>query len=298
MNALHGAHRGFRAAHAKGTFCRGTFTAASEAAALSRAPHLQGESVKTTARFSNGSGDPEAEDGDRRDGRGLAVKFHLDGDEATDIVAVSLPVFFVKTPEDFLAFLKAREPDPETGEMDMEKVGAFMAEHPETGAAVQLILPALTPPPSFANTRYNGLHAFEFENAEGDKRFVRYSWVPEAGEETLPEAEIDGKPRDYLQEEIRERIATGPVGFELAVQIAEDGDPTDDPTVAWPEEREQVTLGRLELTELADDAETPEAPIVFDPVNLVDGIALSDDKIPPARSAAYSVSVERRMASA
>ncbi len=298
MNALHGTHPGFRAAHAKGTFVRGSFTAAPEAANLSRAAHLQGATVPATARFSNGSGHPEADDGDRRDGRGLAVKFHPDEKTATDIVSVSIPVFFVRTPEDFLAFLRAREPDPETGEMDMDKVGAFLAEHPETAAAVQLILPALHPPRSFATTAYNGLHAFAFENADDVARYGRYTWVPEAGEELVPEEEIESLGRDYLQDEIRERISSGAVSFTLRVQLAGDGEPLDDPTVRWSEDGETIDLGRLELTEVDDQAEKPGAPIVFDPVNVIDGIECSEDQLLAARSKAYSVSAERRAAAA
>jgi catalase len=298
MNVLHGAHPGYRAAHAKGTVARGTFTASPEASGLSTAAHLQGDEVPVTVRFSNGSGDPEARDGDRRDGRGLAVKFELPDGGATDIVSVTLPVFFVKDAQSFLDFLHARVPDPETGDPDMEKLGAFLGEHPETAAAIQLILPALSPPTSFATTRYNALHAFAFTNAGGDTRFGRYSWIPDAGEELLPEEEIDGSHRDYLEEEIRERLGKGPVAFALQAQIAGDGDVLEDPTVAWPAEREVIGLGRLEITEVVEDPETPEAPLVFDPVNVTDGIACSDDEILEARSKAYSVSIERRTATA
>jgi len=300
MNALHGAHPGYRAAHAKGTVVSGKFTADPAAAKLSRAPHLQGDEVEVTARFSNGSGNPEAKDIDRRDGRGLAVKFHLPDGNATDIVSVTLPCFFVRDGESFLAFLHAREPDPETGEMDMEKIGAFMADHPETAAAVQLILPALAPPTSFATSRYNGLHAFAFTNEAGETRYGRYSWIPEAGEELMPEDEIDGASRDHLQDEIRERLGAGPVAFTLRVQLAEEGDVLEDPTVAWPAERETVELGRLELTDVIEnsEAESPDSPLVFDPVNVCDGIECSGDKILAARSPAYSVSIERRTAAA
>jgi catalase len=296
LNALHGEHAGHRAAHAKGTVCRGTFTPAPAAAGLSRAAHLQGGPSEAIVRFSNGSGNPHAPDGDRREGRGMAVKFNAEGGEATDIVALSLPVFFVRDAESFLAFLKAREPDPETGDPDMEKLGAFLGQHPETAAAVQQILPVLTPPQSFATCRFNALHSFAFTNAAGERRYARYAFMPEAGEANLPEEEIDGSTEHYLQEEIRGRLADGTVAFDLFAQLAAPGDPIDDPTIAWPEERERIELGRLEIRELADDVETPEAPLIFDPNNLIDGIEASADKILAARSKAYSVSIERRLA--
>src|SRR5262245_15621999 len=63
LNALFGKHPGFRAAHAKGIVCEGEFTPAASAAALSKAPHLQGPPVKVTVRFSDGTGVPDIPDG-------------------------------------------------------------------------------------------------------------------------------------------------------------------------------------------------------------------------------------------
>src|SRR5947209_3376046 len=48
-------------------------------------------------------------------------------------------------------------------------------------------------------------------------------------------------------------ISAGPVGFRLLLTIAEAGDPTDDPTVEWPEGRRRIEAGRLELTALTGD---------------------------------------------
>ena len=289
-----GPHPGFRAAHARGVFCRGTFTATPEARELSRARHLQGETVKATVRFSNGSGDPGAPDTDRRDGRGMATKFELPDGGETDIVAITIPVFFVRTARDFLDFLHARRPDPETGEMDMEKVGAFVAAHPETQAALQLILPTFVPPASYATCAYNSLHAFGLTNAGGETRFVRYRWEPEAGEQVLDDDEIAASPPDYLARELGDRLSRSPVVFTLRATVAEDDDPLDDPTVAWPETRAIVTLGRLELTELDPGAEGEGEIVVFDPTRVTDGIECSDDEILATRPRAYSVSVERR----
>jgi catalase len=296
MNDISGVHPGFRAAHAKGVVFKGTFAATPEAAGLCRAPHLQGDAVECTVRFSNGGGDPTAPDADRRDGKGLAVKFHLPDGEATDLVFVSIPVFLVRDEQSFLEFVRARKPDPETGEIDMEKVGAYLADHPETAAALQLVLPALVPPRSYATTAFNSLHAFRLTNADGESRWVRYRWVPAAGEDRLTDEEIDAAAADYLQEEIVERVAAGPVAFELVARLAEDGDPLDDPTLPWPEERTSVNLGRLEVTDAIDEPTDP--PLINDPNNLCDGIEASEDRILAARSHAYSVSIDRRLAAA
>ena len=294
INAISGSHPGRRAAHAKGTLCAGTFTTTPQAAGLTTAAHMQGEPVRVTVRFSNGSGNPETADGDRREGRGIAIKFYLPDDSTTDIVSITIPVFFVRTPEEFLGFTRARAPDPETGELDMEKIGAFVSEHPATAQALQLIIPSLVPPRSYATCAFNSLHAFRLVNGEGEGRFVRYRIEPEAGIESMPDDELESASPNYLQDEIRERLGRGPVGFRLFARLAEEGDSLDDPTAAWPDERERVELGRLELTGLDTERETGDDVLVFDPTRVTDGIELSDDPILRIRSHAYSVSVERR----
>ncbi len=296
LNAINGEHPGFRAAHAKGTVCEGSFTASGDAAERSRAAHLQGEPVRATVRFSNASGNPKTSDVHPLAGRGMAVKFHLPDGEPTDMVAVALPVFMVRTAEDFLAFTRSRTPDPETGQPDPEKLGAFIAEHPETARALQLSLPMVAPTTSFATSDYNGLHAFALVSDDGTRSWGRYGWVPEAGVEWLPDEERDSLSRDHLQEEIRERLAGGPVRFRLEFTLAAEDDPLDDPTEPWEGEHEVIPLGTLEVHEVIEDAEA-EAPVIFDPMRLTDGIEPSDDPILHARPKAYSVSIERRTAS-
>src|SRR3954447_24646066 len=236
IEAAAGHVEGFRAAHAKGTVVSGRFTATPEAARLTRAAHMQGDPVRATVRFSNGAGDPAAPDYASREGRGMATKLYLPDGEKTDIVALSLPCFFVRTPEDFVAFTSSRIPDPETGEPDMQKVGAFLEAHQEALPAIQFVLGA-KPPVSYATVAYNSIHSFVWENADGERRPVRYRWEPDAGEQALEPEEAKERGRDYLQKDIAERVEDG-VAFRLFVVLAEEGDAVDDPTVAWPEERE------------------------------------------------------------
>jgi catalase len=294
INATYGAHAGHRAVHAKGVLCAATFTPTDSASALSRAPHFVGPPVRAHVRFSNGGGDPTIPDS-TRDVRGMAVKFYLPGGGTTDIVALSLPVFFARTPEDLLAFNEARRPDPATGQPDIEKVGAYLAEHPEAVPAVTAAISQPTPA-SYARLTYHSLHALAFVAADDSVRHGRYHLVPEGGEETISEEEAASKSPDYLREELAARLERAPAAFGVDVQLAADGDPIDDPTAEWPPEREVVRLGRLELTALAFDRERDGDILVFDPTRVPDGIRLTDDKILLARPGAYSVSVTRRTA--
>ena len=295
VDAIHdiaGRHEGERAVHAKGLVCTGTFTATPEAARLTRAEHMQGEPVRATVRFSNGGGDPGAPDY-AKDGRGLAVKLYLADGSRTDIVALTLPRFFVRTPEDFLEFTRARKPDPDSGQPNMERLGAFLEAHPEALPAIQHAL-SQPPPASYAQLEYHGIHAFRWLAADGSERWVRYSFRPEAGEAGLSDEEARERGADYLQDEIRERLESEPVEFSLEVSIAENGDDPDDPTEPWPDERERVTVGTLAIEGLDDSRERDGDVLVFDPTRVTDGIELSGDQILRIRPDAYAVSVERR----
>src|SRR5947209_8595653 len=96
-----GAQPGCRALHAKGTLYRGRFTASPDAAALSRAPHLDGSAVPALFRFSNGAGNPAQRDG-LPGVRGLAVKLTLPDGSTTDVSTQTARLFVSSTPEGFV----------------------------------------------------------------------------------------------------------------------------------------------------------------------------------------------------
>jgi catalase len=291
-NAVFGRHDGFRALHAKGTLLKGTFTATPEASKLTRAAHMQGDPMPVTVRVSNGGGDPDVADY-KPDVRGLAVKLYLPDGSRTDIVAQTVPRFPVSTPEAFVEFMHAQVPGPSMA----WRVPAFFARHPGSLATLPGSLKALRPLESYATTRYYALHAYRFLDAEGGSRYVRYTLVPETGETRIGPREAKRRGRDYLQDDIRERVQRRPVRFTLELQIAEPGDAVDDPSSAWPPERRRVNAGTLELTGVETERETGGDVLVFDPTRITDGIELSDDPVLRYRHDAYGESVARRMES-
>jgi catalase len=287
VNGLFGRHPGVRALHAKGTLCRGTFTPTPEAASLTRASHFNGGTIPATFRFSNGSGSPHHPDY-QPDPRGLAAKLYLESGERTDIVCVSTPVFPVATPEAFIELVRAQGAGPAA----LVKLPLVIARHPSILRTLPVAAPSLRPPASYAVIPYYGIHAFKWIDAAGGSRFVRYRLVPRASHETITPWAARGRGADYLQDDIRARL---PVVFDLEVQVAIPGDPTDNPSAAWPRGRRTVTVGRYDITELETERETGGDVLVFDPTRVIDGIELSDDPVLRFRHDAYSESVARRM---
>jgi catalase len=291
IEILFGAHPGFRPAHAKGILLSGTFTPSAEAASLTRAPHLSRESTPVTVRFSDGTGVPMIPDNDpNADPRGLAIRFHLAERVHTDIISHSADGFPVRTGQEFLEFLRAiaassgstASPSP---------VEIFLGSHPSALAYVQTPKPA---PVSFAKDNYFGVTAMRFINAEGVARFGRFRILPDAGAEFLDDAAAKAKGPNYLFDELNERIAAGPIGFKVEVQIAEPNDVVDDATIHWPAERPVIPFGSIQLTgKVSDDAEQ-QKHLIFDPLPRVDGIEPSGDPLLELRAAVYLISGRRR----
>jgi catalase len=285
VNEVFGSHPGKRALHAKGLLFKGTFKATPDAAELTRAAHMQGEEIPATFRLSNGGGNPNHPDY-APDPRGLAVKMYLSDGTRTDIVAATSPLFPVRDPGAFAELVKTQGAP--------WRLPLFLLRHPEALRVFPVAVPTLRPPVSYASIPYYAIHAFKWIDASGGERYVRYTLQPDAPVQRLSPREAKRLGRDYLQEEIQQRVSSGPVRFMLELQIAEPGDAVDDPTRAWPKSRRTVNAGTFELTAPETEREQGGDILVFDPTRVTDGIELSADPVLQFRRDAYSESVARR----
>jgi catalase len=290
MIQVHGANPAFRTAHAKGVVCEGTFTPSKDAASLSKAPHFQGGAIPITVRLSNASPDPFIADNAAGNPRGMAVRFRPPGGRETDIVVLSHNGFVVGTPEDFLAIQKAivatdpSKPHP-------WPIEAFIGSHP---AAAKFVQETQATPASFCTTAFFSNDAFIFVNRDGVKQPGRYKILPVAGVQTLSEADAKTKSANFLADELKTRLASGPVSYRMIVQLANAGDPTNDPSLVWPEDRKTIELGTISITSVVADSDAAQKTLVFFPTNLTDGIELSDDPFPALRTSVYALSFARR----
>ena len=291
MEAISGKHPGFRSAHAKGVVCEGQFVPAASAPGLSKALHFQGESVKATVRFSDSTGLPDIPDtAAGASPHGLAVRFHLQDGGSTDIVSNAFNGFAVANGEDFLALLQAVAASGKDASKP-SPIEKFLATHPR---ALEVIKAPKPTPASFATEPYFGVNAFRFTNAEGATRHGRYQFRPHAGSKFLTAGEAAGKSANFLIDELGDRLAKDPVRFHLVVQLAAAGDPVDDATAAWPDDRPVVELGMLSVTRRVADSDAAQRALGFDPLRLVDGIEASDDPLLELRPAVYAASRRRR----
>ena len=142
--------------------------------------------------------------------------------------------------------------------------------------------------------RYNGLNVFRFINAADVSTPVRWSMVPVDAFKPEDTAQSANPDKNYLFDDFIARIHSAPVQWRLILTVGQPGDPTDDATIPWPEDREHVDAGTLTLDEVESEAPGNCRDINFDPLVLPVGIAPSDDPLLSARSAVYSQSFTRR----
>ncbi len=306
----HGA--GLRPVHAVGIGVTGSFSASEAAKHFTFAEQFQGGHIPVTVRFSNGSGSPTEHDS-ALDVRGMAVKFHLQNGGESDLIGITLPIFFAQTPEEFLQFAAAGVPEPDPPETWLQRLidmlqlrsparrpdfrddgtagvvhyaNTHMAARPGTVAATMLVTPS-----SYARAEYHALHTFKLIANDGTETFARFEWDPVAG--VMPFLEKGVHDR-YLHQELADRLNRGPVRFVLRINLAGQGDDINDPTKVWDTTRPRIVLGELWLTALAGVDGAGCEHLSFNPTRLAPGLACSDDPVLAARRDAYQYSCEKR----
>ncbi|WIM10368.1 catalase family peroxidase [Enhydrobacter sp.] len=287
---VNGPHPGFRRNHAKGVCLAGTFESNGDGTQFSTASAFKPGRVPVSGRFALAGGMPMRPDKPTAV-RSMALSFALADGETWRTAMNDIPVFPVRDPQAFYGQLLSSRRDPRTGKPDPIAKKAFLAAHPETARAMATIR-AHPFSSGFANATYNALNAFLLVDAAGRTTPVRWSMRPV--DAFAPEPSNPPADKNYLFDELIARIAKAPAQWHLILTIGQPGDPTNDATLPWPTDRQQVNAGTLSVDRIVAEAESNCRDISFDPLTLPAGIEPSDDPLLSARSAAYSVSFSRR----
>ena len=255
FETLNGLHSGFRRNHAKGVCVGGWFQSNGRAATLSKASIFQPGRVPIVGRFSFGGGNPDAAD-TATDVRGLGILFKLSHGEEWRTAMINLPVFPFATPQAFYDQMLALRPDPATGKPAPARVQAFLAKYPETAKALQIIR---SHPPSsgFDNSTFNSLNSFRFINETGAVAWVRWSLVPDQPFQPVNPSHPERAGTNYMFDALIAGIHQHPLQWHLIFTVAQPGDPTDDATLPWPSDRQQIDAGTLTLNNVESEDTSP-----------------------------------------
>lgn len=318
-----------RPVHTIGVGAAGVFEPSSVAREFCTAPHFISPRTRVTMRFSNGIGLVQPHDG-WSDVRGMAVRFHLPEGATTDLIAMTLPVFFAPTPETFLHFARAARPAPCARQSAWQKILSYLnlrlplpdpypgqtsrPNEPATAYAdthdwakpAVLDASAIGAPVSYVRAAYHAVHSFIATGATGHSHYVRFTWQPVAGvlkmgpgeryEDGVVVADPDAVPVDsYLAQDLADRLDKGIERFTLMMTIGEAGDDFHDSTRRWPLHRRRIMMGTLTIEKLVDDQDAQCEKLSFNPCNLPhEGLRASDDPVLALRREAYIYSSHRR----
>lgn len=279
---------GHRRNHAKGICFTGVFQSNGNGREISRAAIFAPGEHPALGRFNLGTADPNAPDATVRV-RGLGLQLTAGDGAVWRAAMIDPPVFPVATAEEFYELQTAAH------STDPNAMKNYVGGHPEFQAFLGWAQSAPFTA-SYAEDRFNSLNAFVFVDDAGAEHAVRWSYVPEAAPENLTKDALEALGPDHLEQEIATRVAAAPQRWKLEITVAEPGDPTADPTKPWPAERRTIDAGTLLVERIEAERDGPCRDINFDPTILPDGIRVSDDPLPAARSAAYAKSFDARTA--
>jgi len=281
---------GHRRNHAKGICFTGVFEANGAGTALSHAQVFTRGQYPVVGRFNLGTADPNAPDATVRV-RGMGLRISTPDGQEWRSAMIDPPIFPVSTPQAFYELLLA------SASKDPNAMKTFAAARPEFAAFGAW---ATSGPwtGSYAEERYNGLNSFVFTDSSGAERTVRWSLLPAAQPMSVSPDDLAKRGPDFLEQEITERLRGGPLRWTMVVTVANPGDPTADPSKAWPEDRRTVEVGTLTVEQIEPERNGPCRDINFDPTVLPSGMRTSDDPFPAARSSVYAKSYDLRTAEA
>ncbi|WP_158774107.1 catalase [Cobetia sp. L2A1] len=288
-----------RVVHARGTGAYGEFRATEDLSDLTVAAPFQtdGKVTPVFVRFSaviHSKHSPET----LRDPRGFAVKFYSDQGN-WDLVGNNFPVFFIRDAMKFPDMVHSLKPDPRTNLQDPNRFFDFFSHIPESTNMLTYVYSPLGIPTSLREMNGSGVHAFKFVNAEGDWKYVKFTWKSRQGNNGMSVAEaakVQSTNFNHLTDDLYTHLDQGdfPI-WDLYVQTIEPDQLNDfdfnplDTTKIWPEDLIPARkVGELELNRVPDNffQETEQAALA--PSNMIPGIEPSEDRMLQGRLFSYA----------
>lgn len=295
-----------RRIHTKGYGAFGCFQTTHSMREYTEAEFLQkpGQQVPVAVRFSLASsnlGTPDT----LRNVRGFSTRFYS-GNGIFDLLCNHLPVFFVRDAIHVPDVISRLSPSPVNNLADPEQFWSLFAKYPEATNMLVWFFSDLGTVKSLRHIRGYSVSTYVWKNAQGVRRYVKYIWIPMAGQEYIDRQEAQQlacKDPNIAGSDLFDHIAQGKtVEYELRVQLMnpEDAkklpfDPLDD-TKLWDEALfPSLPVGRMILDKNPDNYADQVDKLAFNPANMLPGLEFSDDKILQGRTFIYSDAQRHRL---
>ncbi|WP_290053590.1 catalase [uncultured Muribaculum sp.] len=287
-----------RRMHAKGSGAFGTFTVTNDITEFTRASISSevGKKTECLVRFSTVAGERGAADAER-DIRGFAMKFYTD-EGNWDLVGNNTPVFFLRDPLKFPDLNHAIKRDPRTGMRNPTSNWDFWTLLPEALHQVTITMSPRGIPASFRNMHGFGSHTYSFYNKDNKRIWVKFHLRTLQGIKNLTDAEAEkviAKDRESNQRDLFEAIERGDYPrWLMQVQLMTEEEakkyhinPFDLTKVWYHKDFPLRDVGILELNRNPENFFTDIEQAAFNPMNIVEGIGFSQDKMLQGRLFSY-----------
>lgn len=287
-----------RRMHAKGAGAYGTFTVTHDITKYTRAAIFSriGKQTECFVRFSTVAGERGAADAER-DIRGFAIKFYTD-EGNWDLVGNNTPVFFLRDPLKFPDLNHAIKRDPRTGMRSANNNWDFWTLLPEALHQITITMSPRGIPLSYRHMHGFGSHTYSFVNADNVRTWVKFHLRTLQGIECLTDEQAEAiiaKDRESHQRDLFENIERGNYPkwlFQVQLMSEEEADYYHinpfDLTKVWPHADFPLhDVGILELNRNPENFFAEVEQAAFNPVNIVDGIGFSPDKMLQGRLFSY-----------
>jgi catalase len=286
-----------RVVHAKGGGAYGVFETTEDVSELTRADLFQpGRRTELVSRFSTVAGELGSPD-TWRDPRGFALKFYTEHGNY-DMVGNNTPVFFVRDPQKFQDFIHSQKRRADNHMRDHNIQWDFWTLSPESAHQVTWLMGDRGLPRSWRHMNGYSSHTYLWENAGGEKHWVKYHFKTDQGVEHLTQEEGDrlaGEDGDFHQRDLVSAIERGEhPTWTLYVQAMPYADAADyrfnpfDLTKVWPHgDYPLIKVGTMRLDRNVGNYFAEIEQAAFEPANMVPGIGPSPDKMLLGRLFSY-----------
>ena len=287
-----------RRMHAKGSGAYGTFTVTHDITKYTRASIFSevGKKTECFVRFSTVAGERGAADAER-DIRGFAMKFYTDTGN-WDLVGNNTPVFFLRDPLKFPDLNHVVKRDPRTNMHSANSNWDFWTSLPEALHQVTITMSDRGIPASYRHMHGFGSHTFSFINKDNVRTWVKFHFKTLQGIKNLTDEEameLIGRDRESHQRDLYEAIERGDFPrWELKVQLMTEQEADGyrinpfDLTKVWPHGDFPLhDVGVLELNRNPENYFAEVEQSAFNPMNVIDGIGFSPDKMLQGRLFSY-----------
>lgn len=286
-----------RVVHAKGGGAHGFLEVTEDVSQFTKAALFQpGVRTESLVRFSSVAGENGSPD-TWRDPRGFAVKFYT-SEGNYDLVGNNTPVFFIRDPIKFPDFIHSQKRRADNHLRDHDIQWDFWTLRPESAHQVTWLMGDRGIPSNWREMDGFGSHTYLWENAGGEKFWVKYHFKTDQGIGYLTQADADriaGEDSDYYIRDLFKNIKQGNhPSWTLYVQVMPYAEAADyrfnpfDLTKVWPKgDYPLIKVGRWVLDRNPANYFAEIEQAAFEPSNLVPGIGPSPDKMLQGRLFAY-----------